>query len=139
MVLFYFGGDNILTEEMMMDVTLEGKQSTKAKKLVNYLYEDSNFLYDVAGNFQDEEKYTLGLLHDVLNKVDYNTLATLGFRESYLKSLVILFKDDISDEEYVKKLIDKNDLVAISIAAKIYKEKNQLEYVKMLERRIEND
>ena len=137
--VFYFGGDSILPEEVLMDVTLEGKQSTKAKKLIDYLYEDSNYLYDVAENFQDEQKYTVSLLRDVLNKIDYSTLATLGFRESYLKSLVILFKDDISDKEYIERLIKSNDLVAIIIAAKIFELNNKLEYVKILESRLKND
>ncbi len=122
-----------------MEITLEGKQSAKAKKLVDYLYDDTSFLYDVASDFQDEQRYTLSLLHDVLNKIDYSTLATLGFRESYLKSLVILFKDDISDEDYLNKLIDSNDLVAIKIASKIFELNNKLEYVKRLESRINND
>ena len=133
---FCFGGDIILTEEALMEITLEGKQSAKAEKLVNYLYEDSEFLYDVAHNFQDEQRYTLSLLHDILNKIDYNTLATLGFRESYLKSLVILFKDDISDEEYINRLLEEDDLTAILIASKILENQKKLEYVKILEERI---
>ena len=93
----------------------------------------------MAHNFQDEQRYTLALLHNILNKIDFNTLATLGFRESYLKSLVILFKDDISDEEYVERLLNNNDISIISIAILLLKDNVNEKYVKMLEERIKND
>ncbi len=129
----------ILNEEALISITLEGKQSAKAEKLIDYLYKDTRFLYDIAHSFQDEERYTLSLLHDILNKIDYNTLATLGFRESYLKSLVILFKDDISKEEYIDRLIKENDSVAIDIAHELL-EKDNIDLKKMIkERGINND
>ena len=119
-----------------MEITLEGKQSAKAEKLVDYLYEDNKNLYELAHNFQDEQRYTLCLLSDILNKIDFSTLATLGFREHYLKSLAILFKDDITDEEYVNRLLEEDDLPAIFIAHKILESQNKNEYVKILEERI---
>ena len=118
-----------------MDITLEGKQSAKAEKLIDYLYEDSKFLYNIAHSFQDEQRYTLSLLSDIFNKIDYNTLATLGFREAYLKSLTILFKDDISDKDYIDRLLEENDLPAILVAIKILRNQNKDEYVKILEER----
>ena len=139
MVLFILEVIIILNDETLIAITLEGKQSAKAEKLIKYLYEDTSFLYDIAHSFQDEERYTLSLLHDILNKIDYNTLATLGFRESYLKSLVLLFKDDISQDDYIDRLIKEDDSVAIDIAHEIL-EKENINLKKIIEeRRINND
>ena len=87
---FYFGGDTILTDKDIINITLEGKQSKKAEMLVDLLYEDNSFLYEIARHFQDEHRYTIALLHDILNVVTIEELATMGFREPYLKSIDIL-------------------------------------------------
>ena len=109
----------ILNQDAIVMITLERKQSKKAELLISYLYKDTSFLYDIAHYFQDEQRYTLSLLHDVLNFIDYKTLATLGFRESYLKSLNILFKGNMSNSEYIKRLIAEDDQTAIDIASVI--------------------
>ena len=106
----------ILTDEDIIHITLEGKQSAKAEKLVNLLYEDNSFLYDIAHHFQDEQRYTVALLSDILNKMSIEELATMGFREHYLNSLSVLYRSDEDVNDYIKKLIEEKDITAIDIA-----------------------
>ena len=127
---FLFRGDIILTEEDIIHITLEGKQSAKAEMLVERLYEDNNYLYELAHHFQDEQRYTVALLHDILNRISKEQLATMGFRESYINSLSILKKEE-ELEEYIDKLIEKKDTVAMDIAIKLLeKENNNIERLK---------
>ena len=118
---------DIMPESLIMEITLEGKQSAKAEKLVDYLFKeiiDKNgesyldHLYSVARNFQDEMRYSIGLLHDVLEdtKITANDLAVLGFRESYIEAVILLTKlENESYDEYIKRLILSNNSVALDI------------------------
>lgn len=117
----------LLDEQTIMEITLEGKQSAKAEKLVNIIFENIkdkagesylNHLYSVAHNFQDEMRYTISLLHDIIEdtSVSINNLATLGFREEYLKVLdYITRKDGQSYEEYIDKILSSNNTVVLDI------------------------
>lgn len=110
-----------------MEITLEGKQSAKAEKLVNYVFKDIfdkvgesylNHLYSVAKNFQDEMRYSVGLLHDVIEdtKITMTDLAVLGFRESYIEAIVLLTKKDFETyNEYIERLISSDNTVALDI------------------------
>lgn len=117
-VFFYFGGDNIIRDEDIIIISLEGKQSAKAEKLVDLLYEDNNYLYDIAHHFQDEQRYTVSLLSDILNKVSLDKLATMGFRENYLKSIQLLNRS-------IDELIASKDTTAMDIAIIILKKENK--------------
>lgn len=110
-----------------MEITLEGKQSAKAEKLVNYLFETItdkngechlNYLYSVARNFQDEMRYSVGLLHDVIEdtKITAKDLAILGFRESYIEAIMLLTKKAFETyDEYIDRLILSDNTVALDI------------------------
>ena len=115
---FYFGGETILTEDDIIDITLEGKQSAKAEKLVDLLYEDNSFLYEIAHHFQDEQRYTVALLYDILNKISLEELATMGFREHYLNSIQLLNRS-------IDELIDSEDTTAMDIAIVLFKKNNK--------------
>ncbi len=106
----------ILTDNDVINITLEGKQSKKAEMLIDLLYEDNDFLYEIARHFQDEQRYTVALLHDILTKVTLEQLATMGFREHYLRSIDVLNRSDLDISSYINKLIDNNDTTAIDIA-----------------------
>lgn len=118
---------DIMPESLIMEITLEGKQSNKAEKLVEYLFKsikDKNgenyllHLFTVARNFQDEMRYSIGLLHDVLEdtKITAKDLAVLGFRESYIEAVSLLTKlENESYDEYIKRLILSNNPVALDI------------------------
>ena len=131
---FYFGGDIILTNEDVINITLEGKQSAKAKMLIDLLYDDSSYLYDLAEHFQDEQRYTVALLSDVLSKISLRELATMGFREGYLNSLLILDRSNDDLDNYINKLIKEKDLTAIDIAI-IILEKEDIDITKLIEER----
>lgn len=118
---------DIIPESLAMEITLEGKQSAKAEKLVNYLFETItdragesylNHLYSVAKNFQDEMRYSVGLLHDIIEdtKITMSDLAILGFRESYIEAIMVLTKKDFETyDEYIKRLSSSDNTVALDI------------------------
>lgn len=119
--------NEILTENIIMEITLEGKQSAKAEKLVNVLFKNKkdkagenyiNHLYRVAQNFQDEMRYTVSLLHDTIEDTAITTkdLALLGFREEYLKILDYLTKKESQTyEEYINNILSSNNSVVLDI------------------------
>ena len=114
----------ILTDEDIIHISLEGKQSAKAEKLINLLYEDNNYLYDIAHHFQDEQRYTIALLSDILDKVSIEQLATMGFREPYLKSLYTLNRSNDDINSYINRLIEDKDPTAIDVALVILEDEN---------------
>ena len=117
-VFFYFGGDNIIRDEDIILISLEGKQSAKAEKLIDLLYKDNSFLYEIAHHFQDEQRYTVALLYDILNKISLEELATMGFRENYLNSIQLLNRS-------IDELIDSKDTTAMDIAIVLLKRDNK--------------
>ena len=123
-VLFILEVIVILTDDNIINITLEGKQSAKAEKLVNIMYDDNEFLYEIAHHFQDEQRYTIALLHDILNKISIEQLATMGFREHYLNSLAILHRSNDDLDSYVDKLIDNKDTTAMDIALVLLEKDN---------------
>lgn len=98
------------------------------------MYEDNEFLYDLAQHFQDEQRYTISLLSDILSKVSLSDLATMGFRESYLKSLLILNRSNDDLDNYINKLIESKDTTAIDIAM-VLLEKENIDINKLKEER----
>ena len=119
--------NELLNEQLIMEITLEGKQSKKAERLIEVVFKDHvdknnhpyiEHLYNVANNFNDEERYTVGLLHDILEDtcVSFNDLAILGFRESCLNSVKLLTRDkDMSYKEYIDLIVSTNNTVALDI------------------------
>lgn len=116
----------IISEPFIMEVTLAGKQSSKAEKLVDYLFKNKskdgapylNYLYSIAHNFQDEMRYSVSLLQDILKetKITKNDLAVLGFREAYIEAIELLTKNKFeSYEDYIEHLICSSNMVAIDI------------------------
>ncbi|MBQ9834274.1 MAG: hypothetical protein IJO33_03690 [Bacilli bacterium] len=118
---------DIIPESLVMEITLEGKQSAKAEKLVNYLFETItdktgecylNHLHNVARNFQDEMRYSVGLLHDIIEdtKITMTDLAILGFRESYIEAIMLLTKKEFETyDEYIDRLISSDNTVVLDI------------------------
>lgn len=118
-----------LDEYTINEIRLEAKQSKKAEKLVEILFKDIkdrfgnpylNHLYAVANCFNDEERYTVGLLHDTLEEVPnitYNDLVYLGFRESYLNNLLLLTHNlDVDTyDEYIDKIISSSSIPVLDI------------------------
>lgn len=119
--------NELLSEDMIMEITLEGKQSAKAEKLVNILFKNItdkagesylNHLYRVAQNFQDELRYTVSLLHDTIEDtaITMNDLAVLGFREEYLNVLDYLTrKEGQTYQEYIENILSSNNLAVLDI------------------------
>lgn len=118
---------DILNEDIIMEIILERKQSTKALLLIEKIFNNKfdkankpyiNHLKRVASSFQDEERYTISLLHDTLEdtSITYNDLLNLGFKEKYLDCLVLLTKtNNTSYEDYIDRIITSNDSSAMDV------------------------
>lgn len=118
---------DILNEDIIMEIILERKQSTKALLLIEKIFNNKfdkankpyiNHLKRVASNFQDEERYTISLLHDTLEdtSITYNDLLNLGFKEKYLDCLLLLTKtNNTSYEDYIDRIITSNDSSAMDV------------------------
>ena len=78
----------------------------------------------MAKHFQDEQRYTIALLSSILKKVSLSELATMGFREGYLKSVAIINRSNDDINGYIDRLINSNDASAIDIALVILESEN---------------
>ena len=135
-MFFYFGGDIILSSQDIINITLETKQSNKAKMLIDLLDEDEDYLFDVAQHFQDEQRYTVSLLSKVLDKISLEDLATMGFKEQYLNCILLVNRSSNNLDSYINKLIEEKNIPAIDIAIVIL-ERNNINAGKLKEKRKE--
>ncbi len=110
----------ILAEKFIQEIILEGKQSSKAERLIEKLYSEDIIknLYSVANVFNDEERYTVSLLRNIYLDTDitFNDLAKFGFRESYLSCIeLISMKKNQSFDQYIEAIISSNNIPVIDI------------------------
>lgn len=117
---------DLLNELEIIEIRLEAKQSKKAEKLVNIIFKNTfdligrpyiEHIYAVASGFNDEERYTTGLLHDILEdtKMTINDLVMLGFREMIVNNVILLTKEEDSYEKYIDKLVTSSNTVVLDI------------------------
>lgn len=99
----------------------------KAKKLINKIFKDKldkggnpyiNHLYYVSNRLDNIDMKTVGLLHDLLEDtiITKDDLKYIGFSSEIIDAVeLVTKKEDESYGEYIDRIIESNNMIAINV------------------------
>ena len=115
--------------ELELEELKESDTYTKAEKIVKRLFKEKidkggnpyiNHLYYVSNHLEEVNMKTVGLLHDLLEDtiITEKDLRTIGFCDEIIESLLLITKkDDELYNEYIDRILESNNMIAINVKA----------------------
>lgn len=99
---------------------------SKSKIIVENIFKDVkdkgdnpylNHLYYVSDNLEQLNMKIVGLLHDLLEDTDIteNDLLEIGFTKEIIESLKLVTRKEETYEEYIDKIINSNNKIALYV------------------------
>ena len=116
-------------DELELEELKEKDAYTKAQKIVKRLFKEKldkggnpylNHLYYVSDRLEEVNMKTVGLLHDLLEDtiITESDLKKIGFSEDIIETLLLITrKEDELYDEYIDRILESNNMIAINVKA----------------------
>lgn len=116
-------------DEFELEELKEKDSYTKAEKIVKRLFKGKldkggnpylNHLYYVSNHLEEVNMKTVGLLHDLLEDtiITESDLKKIGFGDEVIEALLLITKrDDELYGEYIDRILESNNMIAINVKA----------------------
>ena len=116
-------------DELELEELKECDSYTKAEKMVKRLFKEKidkggnpylNHLYYVSNRLEEVNMKTVGLLHDLLEDtiITEKDLKKIGFSDEVIEALLLITKkDDELYNEYIDRILESNNMIAINVKA----------------------
>ena len=116
-------------DEFELEELKEKDSYTKAEKIVKRLFKGKldkggnpylNHLYYVSNHLEEVNMKTVGLLHDLLEDtiITESDLKKIGFDNDVIEALLLITKrDDELYGEYIDRILESNNMIAINVKA----------------------
>lgn len=116
-------------DELELEELKEKDAYTKAQKIVKRLFKEKldkggnpylNHLYYVSDRLEEVNMKTVGLLHDLLEDtiITEKDLKKIGFSEEVIEALLLITKKENElYDEYIDRILESNNMIAINVKA----------------------
>lgn len=116
-------------DELELEELKENDPYTKAEKIVKRLFKEKidkggnpylSHLYYVSNHLEEVNMKTVGLLHDLLEDtiITEKDLKKIGFSDEVIEALLLITKkDDELYNEYIDRILESNNMIAINVKA----------------------
>lgn len=116
-------------DEFELEELKEKDAYTKAENIVKRLFKEKldkggnsylDHLYYVSNRLEEVNMKTVGLLHDLLEDtiITEEDLKKIGFSEEVIEALLLITrKDDELYDEYINRILESNNMIAINVKA----------------------